>query len=611
VTASIPLALSAAIAFAQLAPAPPRDRAPAPRVGTGAIKGRVVDGETGRALARARVRLTGQGGQRPVIVTDDSGAFAFAALPAGSYGLSVDRATYLPTQYPEPGQTMRSGYRPLVLADGQILDGLSVALSHGGGIAGRVVDAYGDPAEYAGIQALRLPRSGRGRPQPAGGASTNDLGEFRIVRLTPGKYVVVAQPRPGIGFGQADATDTQPLATFYPGVPSVDQAQPLTIERGRVVTGVDIQVIESSAALVTGTVVDAAGQPVSRVSSLSVTPVGREITSYQTFGGSTKPDGSFELRLAPGEYDVEARVQPESGRPPASVIEQAGRVRLSVSGEVSGVTIAVGPGARITGRLVFDAASPAPPFTGSTLQGVSLSAEGGSSCRPGRGELMADATFTMDGVFGTCVVRAGGSFGPWQVKSIIHEGKDLLDRPVTFDAGQQLHDVQVILTDRRAEITFHVVDERGAPTREYVALIFPVDRSKWSANLPSVRPFVPFQMPDSGDAGGAIAGSITGGLARLTRGTPGATGAVVTTGVAGRPAAAPGSQPAAVRPDVMTLPPGEYFAVAIDDVDRDGWRDVDFLQQLSRAALRVTLDEGTTRELNLRRLKLADVPPER
>ncbi|HEY7497969.1 MAG TPA: hypothetical protein VH740_05640, partial [Vicinamibacterales bacterium] len=50
--------------------APVRDRVPTPRIGTGALKGRVVDGVTGRPIARARVRLTGAGVSRGPVLTD-------------------------------------------------------------------------------------------------------------------------------------------------------------------------------------------------------------------------------------------------------------------------------------------------------------------------------------------------------------------------------------------------------------------------------------------------------------------------------------------------------------------------------------------------------------
>jgi hypothetical protein len=43
---------------------PPRDRVPPPRTGTAGIKGRVVDGVTGAAVARARVTVQGRTGPR-------------------------------------------------------------------------------------------------------------------------------------------------------------------------------------------------------------------------------------------------------------------------------------------------------------------------------------------------------------------------------------------------------------------------------------------------------------------------------------------------------------------------------------------------------------------
>jgi Carboxypeptidase regulatory-like domain len=66
---------------------PPRDRPSVAQVGTAAIRGRVVDGVTGRAVARARVRLDGRARKGPVL-TDGNGEFAFSELPAGPYSFS-------------------------------------------------------------------------------------------------------------------------------------------------------------------------------------------------------------------------------------------------------------------------------------------------------------------------------------------------------------------------------------------------------------------------------------------------------------------------------------------------------------------------------------------
>ena len=108
----------------------PRDRVPPPRTGTGSVKGRVVDGTTGAAIARARVVM--QSGARASVLTDASGAFAFANLPPGPFTIGVDKSTYLSGRYPTPGRTIRSNTKPIVLADGQALDGLNIPLFHGG-----------------------------------------------------------------------------------------------------------------------------------------------------------------------------------------------------------------------------------------------------------------------------------------------------------------------------------------------------------------------------------------------------------------------------------------------------------------------------------------------
>src|SRR3954470_14330231 len=116
--------VSTAAAGAQVV-RPPRDGADArpASVGTAAISGQVVDAQSGKAVAHARVRLNwnGAGVQRPPITTDASGRFAFSNLPEGLFSLFAERATYLFARYPAGGPTVRATSRPMSLADGQTL----------------------------------------------------------------------------------------------------------------------------------------------------------------------------------------------------------------------------------------------------------------------------------------------------------------------------------------------------------------------------------------------------------------------------------------------------------------------------------------------------------
>ena len=82
--------------------------------------------------------------------------------------------------------------KPFVLRDGQVTE-LTVPMFHGGAISGRVLDAHGDPVDFAQVRVLRVPRGGR--VTSAGQAQTNDLGEYRVPRLQPGRYLVQVRPQ--------------------------------------------------------------------------------------------------------------------------------------------------------------------------------------------------------------------------------------------------------------------------------------------------------------------------------------------------------------------------------------------------------------------------------
>ncbi len=543
---------------------PARDRVLPPITGTAIIKGRVVDAQTGVGVARARVRLQAPG-NRPPVLTDDTGAFRLAEALAGTFYLSVDRSGYMATRVPEPGRTIRASVKPLVIVDGQTLDVGTVRLYRGGVIAGRLTDAQGEPAEFVQIQVLRLP-PGRGKPQQRGGGSTNDLGEFRLPRLEAGRYLVRAQTR---NMTPDDPTDTQPVPTYYPGVLSIDQAQPIAIERGQTATGIEFALLDGISSVVSGTVMDAKGQPATST-YINARMLNDTVSDGMTFGGSSvRPDGTFQLKLAPGAYQLEAQAAARYDGPPGPEDQQYARLRIVVSGApLSGLTMTMGPGAAISGKLVFEGESPIPEHFDQIRIGLESS---GTNCQPGRVVIAASGAFHGQGIVGTCVITAQGNLGRWAVKSVMQEDVDLIDRPITFDPGQQLTNLRVVLSDRRTELVLQVADGHDAPTREYVAMAFPQDKTKWNEMSRYIRTYVP--------------------PAQIARAPgPAANGSPVVN------AAPP------VRPDAISgLPPGEYYAVALDDLPLDSGRDADLLEALAGAAVRVTLTDAAPVRVSLRR----------
>jgi hypothetical protein len=196
----------------------------------------------------------------------------------------------------------------------------------------------------------------------------------------------------------------------------------------------------------------------------------------------------------------------------------------------------------------------------------------------------------VEGVSGTCVARLGGGLGRWTARSITYDGKDLMDQPIVLEPGQQLRDVQVILSDKQTELTMRVVDEQGIPTREYVALVFSVDKARWTDNSRHIRWLMPpsLQMLQTMTVNRSV-------------------GAIATLGMTSGPPPA-----AAARAETLTgLPAGEYYAVAIDDIEFESLHDPELLERLSHGAARVLISQDARLELSLRRVKLADVLNER
>jgi hypothetical protein len=558
----------------------------------------VVDAETGLPVARAHVRLLSMGGgSAPAMVTtDEAGSFAFRSLASGSYIVDVDKPSYLHTRYPEPGKTIRTSTRRLTIADGEAAPPIVVPLYRGGVLAGRVVDTNGEPMEYANVQLLALPASGRGRPMQRGGASTNDLGEFRLAHLAAGRYLLLVVPRnSGVPDGplmvegapgsvKAEVVEPQPLPTFFPGVASVDQAQAITIRRGESRVGLEIGIVESVAAWVTGTVVDTSGQPVACCGGIQIRPIVNDLPFFGGSGASIRQDGTFRTRLAPGEYELTATVNARGvNGPPPPNSQRFGRTTISVGADLSDVTLVVGSGARVTGKLVLDGSSALPDVASNpNMTVVSLIGQNdGRQCRAGRLELKPDLTFTIDGVFGTCTPRAAGNVGGWSVKSIQYEGKELLDQPVAFEPGQDLRNVRVVLGDRHTELSVQATDDTGAGTGDFVALAFPTDRAKWTENSSAIRLSL----------GSTLSFVQTPTRPAFTARAGGATRPKATT--------------------ITNLPAGEYFVIAIDDVAADGWRDPAVLEKLASAATRVSLADGAPSEITLRRMTLADLVPDR
>ena len=115
----------------------------------------------------------------------------------------------------------------------------------------------------------------------------------------------------------------------------------------------------------------------------------------------------------------------------------------------------------------------------------------GPGCRSAEAVIAADWTFKVEGLGGTCAAQPSSMFGRWTLKAVTVRGQNLMDQLVTFETGQQYTNVQIVVTDKRTQMDLRVSGDDGQPTREYVALVFSLDKTRWTGPMRQMRTYAP------------------------------------------------------------------------------------------------------------------------
>jgi hypothetical protein len=572
------LALTAGPIEARQTPAQPRSSPPP--TGTARIQGRVVNADTGTAVRMATIRLTSPDMAGAATTTDGDGRFEFADLPAGRFTIRVAKGGFATTVFGQPaggsGGQPAGGPAAIVLQGGQRYDRGELRLPRGGVITGRVLDAFGDPVTEAGVSAYRAEyiQPGVRRLSASRAAPTNDLGDFRIYGLAPGKYYVGASLRalPPIMPGDSGTAPARVVpssegvaTTFFPGTAIAADARLLTVEAGKETTSVDIVLQSVRLARVSGSVVDSRGRPSPDV-IVWLNPARADGALVPSGGAFDAVDvdaaGHFSLpNIAPGDYrlDVQAKARLEgiaksgsTGLGGPGPLTEFASMPLTVSGDnLDSLQVQTTLGFRLSGRLVVEGGGTPPVVPGKigvavlpVLQSTGLSSTLLATSAP----VQPDGTFDVLGVIGPRLVRVNGLPAGMVLKSVRANGVDVTDDGL--EIGQaDVSDVEVVVTTTPAKITGSVTDSAGTPERDYVVVVFPADKRRWTAPM---NRFVV--------------------LAR-----PGADGAFT----------------------VAALPAGNYFAVPLLSAEAGEWAEPDKLERLRAKATPFTLADRETKTMVL------------
>ena len=301
---------------------------------TGSISGQVVT-DSGRPLSNFSINISSIGsGSRGVsrsTSTDAEGRFEFNNLPNRSYNI-----------FP----SARKGYvlePPARLGGLRLGENVTIRMTKGGVITGRVTDPNGGPLVSLSVSAIRI-RDQEGKKVSGGGSgspsATDDRGVYRLYGLQPGTYLVVA--------GGGQSVTVPALSPYYGDVPTFhpsstrDTAAEIKVGNGEEVSGVDIRYRGETGRVVSGKI--SGGETTQAIANVVLRHAQTGAITGGTFVTPTQTQSGFAIASIPdGEYELTAtRGNPDSGE-----FFYSEPRRVTVKGaDVTGIELRLTPAAR-------------------------------------------------------------------------------------------------------------------------------------------------------------------------------------------------------------------------------------------------------------------------
>jgi protocatechuate 3,4-dioxygenase beta subunit len=513
----------------------------------------------------ARPSTFGPGGPGSVATTDENGRYSFKDLDAGRYSISAQRTGYVVgfygTRSTNAGQrrgSMRGG-TPLNLASGQELKSIDIKLYKQGIIAGRVIDEDGEPLQNANVQVMRRTyQRGRETWMPMNGGQVNDLGEYRIANLPPGKYILSLNPHrwgpmQGPPASPPAGTPEKPfdegyVSTYYPEARDPAQATPIEIDSGQEVTGIDFRARKGRTYRVRGTVLEPNGTPAKNV-FINAFP-GEGGMMFGPRGGTNVRgnDGKFELTgLAPGSYTLMANRMGGGGEGRMQHLQS-----LTVGEEhVNNFVVQLSEPVAIKGVVTIELKDKPAPDLGN----MRVVLENDSAMMPlvfGSGNaVVKERSFELTNVSpGKFRVSAMGLPDGYYIRSVRAGNQELPNRSLDLRSGAA-GPMEIVLSDKAGTISGTVNDAEGKPTSGISVVLMPSD--------PAQRVGFDAYKTTNSDQSGAFTWK--------------------------------------------NLPPGEYVAYAFADTEDGAYQDPAWLKNYENAGTKVNLKESGAETITLKVLQ--------
>jgi protocatechuate 3,4-dioxygenase beta subunit len=269
------------------------------------VEGMVTDSVTHAGIAGVSVTLW-RNQQSYKATTDSSGTFVISGVNPGEYNYRFEKDGYDPRELPAFGQPrLRVGGAGTFRADAEI-----AALAT---LRGRVLDPEGQPAAKVTVEL------------PFDHQETDTEGRFEFHNVRPGDYTLRAVPQENV----SDAVQT--VSTYYPSTISRGEAEHIQVRAGADLAGYEIRLRTSPVYHVRGTVFDENGKPQpganirvlgsgeKRLLSGISMNVATGTRVYLNLLGAKQEeaatlsakDGTFHLSIRPGDWSLQAELDPQ------------------------------------------------------------------------------------------------------------------------------------------------------------------------------------------------------------------------------------------------------------------------------------------------------------
>jgi protocatechuate 3,4-dioxygenase beta subunit len=521
----------------------------------GSIQGRVYSA-AGNPLKRTTVflrRAAGRG-QQQVAVTDPNGNFAFSAVEPGEYRLSADRPGFVRHEY---GQK-KPGKPGVVIqvAPRQELRDLVMQMTPGAVITGRVIDEDGERMPNVRVSLLRvIYQNGRRRLVPGNSASTNDLGEYRLHGIAPGRYYLAASASmnmggrmtfPGLARASVVAPELSYGSLFYPNSPDSARSVAIEIAAGMELQGIDFNFQPVRTVRLTGTLAGfepSAGRGGNRP-VVMLSPRGDAADMPNRHHAEVNSEtGAFEIRgVIPGSYVLVAMMSRDRRQRTARMPIEVG------SANIEGIQMTFPPEMDLAGRVRVEGQDGTGGVTG--LRVMLEPVDGGPMVVPGISAVQPDGSYRISNLApDEFRVDVMGLANGLYVKSVRAGNIDITEGALNLSGGSPPDSLDIVLGANGGRVNGAVINDRQESADGAAVVLVPEGARR------GIRRFY------------KTAVSQTDG-----------------------------------RFEIAGIPPGDYKLFAWDEIEPGAYSDPAFLQKHEAQGATVRIREGAAEAVSLRLL---------